>query len=101
VRTADNESWPLANDLFRSSYSRVDGKYWIRTTTVWARQARPGEVIETPAGAYAAKEGDCVVQGESGQHWLIPDDKFQRRYKSGRNKRREGQVSVSGSSAMR
>ena len=48
VRTADGESWPLANDLFRSSYSRVDGKYWIRTTTVWARQARPGEVIETP-----------------------------------------------------
>jgi hypothetical protein len=101
VRTADGESWPLANDLFRSSYSRVDGKYWIRTTTVWARQARPGEVIETPAGAYAAKEGDWVVQGESGQQWLIPDDKFQRRYKSGRDKGREGRVSVSGSSAMR
>jgi hypothetical protein len=101
LRTADNESWPLANDLFRSSYSRVDGKYWIRTTTVWARQARPGEVIETPdAGAYAAKKGHWVVQGESGQQWLVSDDKFQRRYKSGRVKVREGRLSVSGSSAM-
>ena len=101
VRTADNESWPLANDLFRSSYSRVDGKYWIRTTTVWARQARPGEIVETPdAGAHAAEDGDWVVQGESGQQWLIPDDKFQRRYKSGRDKGREGPVSVSGSTAM-
>ena len=29
-----------------------------------------------------------MVQGESGQQWLIPDDKFQRRYKSGRDKGR-------------
>ncbi|HTX98089.1 MAG TPA: hypothetical protein VME67_26620 [Mycobacterium sp.] len=101
VRSADNESWPLANDLFRSAYLRVDGKYWIRRTTVWARPARPGEVIETPAGAHAAAEGDWVVQGESGQHWLIPDDKFQRRYKSGRDKEREGPVSVSGSCSRR
>lgn len=101
VRTADNESWTLANDLFRSSYSRVDGKSWIRTTTVWARQARPGEVIETPdAGAHAATDGDWVVQGESGQHWLIPDDKFHRRYQSGRQTGPKGRVSVSGSSAM-
>ncbi len=100
VRTADNESWPLANDLFRSCYSRVDGNYWIRTTTVWARQARPGEVIETPdAGGYAAKEGDWVVQGESGQQWLIPDGKFHRRYQSGRAKGREGRVSVSSAEA--
>ena len=102
VRTSDNESWPLANDLFRSSYSRVDGKYWIRTTTVWARQARPGEIVETPdEGAHAAADGDWVVQGESGQQWLIPDDKFQRRYKSGRDKRRGGRVSASGSTATR
>jgi hypothetical protein len=101
VRIADNESWPVANKLFRSSYSHVGGKYWIRTTTVWARRARPGEVIETPdAGAHAAREGHWVVQGESGQHWLIPDEKFQRRYKSGRSKGREGQVSISGSSAI-
>jgi hypothetical protein len=101
VRTADNETWPLANDLFRSSYSRVDGKYRIRTTTVWARHARAGEVVETPdAGAHAATEGDWVVQGESGQQWLIPDDKFQRRYGSGRDKAHEGRASVSGSAAM-
>jgi hypothetical protein len=41
-----------------------------------------------------------VVQGESGQQWLVSDDKFQRRYKSGRVKVREGRLSVSGSSAM-
>ena len=101
LRTADNESWPLANDLFRASYSRVDGKYWIRSTTVWARRAHPGEIIETPdAGAHAAEDGDWVVQGESGQQWLIPDDKFQRRYGSGRDKAHEGRASVSGSAAM-
>lgn len=40
------------------------------------------------------------MRGESGQQWLIPDDKFQRRYKSGRDKAREGRASVSGFSAM-
>jgi hypothetical protein len=47
---------------------------------VLARPARPGETIDTLEGPERALEGDLVIQGDTGEQWPVPLDRFERRY---------------------
>jgi hypothetical protein len=77
---ADGETWSVRDDIFRTSYERVDGNQWRRRGNVFARPAQPGETIETLEGHATASEGDWVVRGTDGEEWPVPAREFAERY---------------------
>lgn len=77
---ADGTSWSVRDDIFQSSYQHVDGNQWRRRGNVFARQAQPGETIETLEGPTTAAEGDWVVRGADGEQWPVPAREFTERY---------------------
>lgn len=72
--------WSVRDDIFRSRYEHVDGRYWRRYGTVEARPAREGEIVDTLEGRVTVSAGDWVVRGEHGDQWPVPGDEFSRRY---------------------
>jgi hypothetical protein len=80
--TDDGAAWSVRDDIFRARYEHIDGNRWRRHAVVTARQAKPGEVIETLEGAVTAAEGEWVVRGEQDEEWPVPADEFARRYEN-------------------
>ena len=76
----DGRTWSVRDDIFRATYTHIDGDTWGRHGTVSARPARVGEVIATLEGPVTAAEGDWVVRGEHGEQWPVPADEFASRY---------------------
>jgi hypothetical protein len=74
------DSWSVRDDIFRSSYTHVDGRRWRRLGTVEARPARDGETIDTLEGPVTATAGQWVVRGDVGEVWPVPADEFVKRY---------------------
>jgi hypothetical protein len=77
---ADGETWSVRDDIFRTSYERVDDNQWRRRGNVFARPAQPGETIETLEGPATASDGDWVVRGTDGEEWPVPAREFAERY---------------------
>ena len=77
---ANGDRWSVRDDIFRSRYEHVDGKYWRRHGTVKARPARDGEIVDTLEGRVTASAGDWVVRGEYGDQWPVPGHEFEQRY---------------------
>jgi hypothetical protein len=77
----DGRSWPVRNEVFRASHRHKHGNHWERTGKVLARPAGPGEIIHTLGGPVPAHDGDWVIQGNRGEQWPVPGDKFRRRYR--------------------
>jgi hypothetical protein len=80
VTDGDGLSWSVRDDIFRSTYEPVSDKRWRRTGVVRARPARDGEAIEALEGPEVATESDWVITGTKGEQWLVPGEKFARRY---------------------
>jgi hypothetical protein len=80
VRDDAGARWSVRNDVFRTSYRRVRGSRWAAKGVVFARQAQPGETIETLEGPSTTVVGDWVVMGDKGEQWATPDAKFTQRY---------------------
>jgi hypothetical protein len=80
LRDDADARWSVRNDVFRTSYRRVRGSRWAANGVVFARQAQPGETIETLEGPSTTVEGDWVVMGDTGEQWATPDAKFTQRY---------------------
>ncbi|MFT3660689.1 MAG: hypothetical protein QM809_04650 [Gordonia sp. (in: high G+C Gram-positive bacteria)] len=53
-----------------------------RIGSVRARPARPGETVVSKEGPTVAREGDWVVQGDTGDRWCVPGVDFSRGYVS-------------------
>jgi hypothetical protein len=81
VSDGNGEPWSVRNDIFRATYRHVDGDRWESSGTVLARPAKAGETIETLEGRAAAADGDWVVQGDQGEQWPVPKEKFAQRYR--------------------
>jgi hypothetical protein len=77
---SDGATWSVRDDIFRASYEHVTGNQWRRRGKVFARQAQPGETIQTLEGLTTASEGDWVVRGGDGEEWPVPAREFAERY---------------------
>jgi hypothetical protein len=77
---SDGAVWSVRDDIFRSSYQHLAGNEWQRRGSVFARQAQPGETIQTLEGPTTASEGDWVVRGSDGEEWPVPAREFAERY---------------------
>ena len=70
----------VLTQVFRSTYEHIDGNRWRRAGSCRARHAREGETIETLEGPAVATESDWVVEGPTGEQWLVPAGKFASNY---------------------
>jgi hypothetical protein len=68
--------------VFRRSFRNIADDQWERTSIVLARRAGDGETIDTPDGVVTTRDGDWVVQGESGEYWRVTDEEFSNRYRA-------------------
>src|ERR1700737_4157240 len=67
VTDADQPSWSVRDDIFRSTYEHTDGNRWRQTGFVQARPARRGETIQTLEGRVVAPAGGWVMKGRRGE----------------------------------
>lgn len=77
--TDGERTWTVADDQFRRSYE-TDGDTYRRRGVVRARPGRAGEVVETIEGPVCVGQGDWVVEGEEGERWPVPADRFKAAY---------------------
>jgi hypothetical protein len=82
VTDADQPSWSVRDDIFRSTYEHIDGNRWRQTGLVQARPARRGETVQTLEGRVVAPAGGWVVKGTRGEEWVVAADVFARHYAS-------------------
>ncbi len=80
VRDDAGGRWSVRNDVFRTSYRRLDGNRWKANGVVLARRSKPGETVETLEGAVTAGDDYWVVMGDQGEQWVTPNARFERRY---------------------
>lgn len=80
VQDVSGDVWSVSNDVFRTSYRRVDKKSWAATGIVLVRPAQTGEIIDTLEGPERAGEGGWVIQGDAGEQWPVSQAKFEDRY---------------------
>jgi len=80
VSDGDGRSWSVRDKIFRSTYEHIDENRWRRAGCCRARPARDGETVETLEGPAVATESEWVVEGPTGEQWLVPADKFASNY---------------------
>ena len=79
-RVTDGERvWTVAAEEFDRSYVAVEGGF-RRRGVVRARLGRPGEVVCTLEGDATVAAGDWVVEGEGGERWPVPAERFAQAY---------------------
>jgi hypothetical protein len=80
IQDISGDVWSVSNDVFRTSYRRVDKNSWTATGIVLARPAQTGEIVNTREGPERTGEGDWVIQGDKGEQWPVSKTKFEERY---------------------
>ena len=73
--------WSVAPTEFANSYRHTSGDRWMRTGRMRARPATGGEVISTMEGTVVAPVDGWVVEGISGEQWVVPAEKFRANYR--------------------
>ena len=72
--------WSVDPAAFAAGHERIEGDRYRRIGTVRARPAHLGEPVDTLEGPAVAEPGDWLVQGELGERWLVPDERFRGSY---------------------
>lgn len=80
VVDANGDERSVAAEVFASTHESIGSGHYLRTGTVLARRAIPGEVIETLEGNAVAGEDDWIVQGARGEQWPVSDAQFRATY---------------------
>lgn len=80
VTDEDGTEWSVAPDEFTRTYEHVGAAIYRRSGVVHARPGTPGESVTSIEGKTIVRNGDWVVQGPSGEEWVVPDAKFTLNY---------------------
>jgi len=71
----------VSDDFFRAHHSQLSEDMWERTASLEARQALPGERIESPEGLETASPDDWVLRDATGAQWIVSDKHFRASYR--------------------
>jgi hypothetical protein len=80
VRDKTGRVWSVADPIFSRTYEQLEDGVWRRTGVVRARPGRPGEAVTSLEGRGRVHDGDWVVQGDSGELWIVPHESFELSY---------------------
>lgn len=80
--TEGDRTWSVRPAEFDASYQQIEGRRWRRTGSVRARRAEHIETIDSLEGPATATPGDWIVEGTSGEHWVVPAAHFARSYEA-------------------
>lgn len=76
VTADDGRVWSVDQERFPETYRLVSPDRYERVGAVRARCAHAGERVNTIEGEGTADQGDWVVEGASGERWLVPEEHF-------------------------
>jgi hypothetical protein len=76
----DGHERSVAAEVFDSTHEQVGPQRYRRAGTVLAREATQREIINTLEGETVADQGDWIVQGQNGEQWVVPAEKFRATY---------------------
>ena len=81
IVSSGERTWSIKPDSFAATYVQVEGDVYERTGEVWARPAKPGELVATQEGEDVAGEGQWRVTDDDGNSWFVPEDVFTANYR--------------------
>lgn len=82
IVTRGESRWPVARDLFESTYTPAEGGRWIKTAAVDARRMPVDFSVLTLEGITHGKAGDHLLQGAAGEAWHVQRDSFAEQFRS-------------------
>ena len=81
IISSGERTWSITPGSFAATYAQVEGDVYERTGEVWARPAKPGELVATQEGEDVAGEGQWRVTDDTGNSWFVPEDVFAANYR--------------------
>jgi hypothetical protein len=71
----------VSDEFFQTHHRHLRKDVWERTATLEAREASPGERVESPEGVATAAPNDWVVRDAAGTQWIVPAEHFRIAYR--------------------